>query len=84
MICVVVLVGFWCFDALIRMGMKRNELGYMVLSKTGIFGTAGRRNWFPCGRNRVPGTKTRGMEIRASGNRLLLGRNRVPSSKFAK
>src|ERR1051325_276614 len=64
------------------MGMKRNGLRYIMLSKIAVFGSAGRRNRFPCGRNRVPGTKFQGDEIWVSGNRLLLGRNRVPNTKF--
>ena len=52
-------LDFGVLISLIHMGMKRNELEYMGLSKTGIFGTAGRRNRFPCGRNWVRSTKTK-------------------------
>ena len=38
----------------IRMGMKRNGLRYIMLSKIAVLGSAGRGNRFPVGRNRVP------------------------------
>ena len=69
-------------NAIIRMEMKRNELEYIGLSETGIFGTAGRRNRFPCGRNRVPSSNFQKWTIFQRGNRFPVWVIRVPHTNF--
>ena len=71
-------------DVWVRVGMIRIELGTNMLSKTEFSATAGSRNRFLCGRNRVPGTNSREVEFLYLRNRLLLGRNRVPNVNFTK
>ena len=50
--------------------------------KIADFGSAGRGNRFPVGRNRVPSVEISKLAIFVRGNRFPVGRNQVPHTNF--
>src|ERR1044072_2047383 len=67
-----------------RTWMIGSELGNKHVVKNVVSATAGRRNRFLCGRNRVPGIISREEESMCLRNQLLMGRNGASRVNFSK